>query len=530
MLVGAFAYGRHISSMRMSLTLRQAHMVASGYFPGRGPITFGQEADGDQDSIVPVSTPTGSNTRVSQNTDPSASSDSADDNIDDLLSSDSPMATFQQVYLLLKDQYVEKIPSDIPLAHGAASAMLDSLDDANSRFLEPGERSALEDQAKGIYAGTGIVFTVRRILQNGLTDRQITVIDSLPGSPAQKAGIRTGDVITTVNGHWVIGYDPFAAQAKMLKKLSNDEFDWDKAVDAIDARISEGISLAKAQSLLDTTQTAPVALTIDRPGTAKPIQVSLDCSTPTTVKDVEWRKLDNGQGYIKVNVFDDSTATDLAQAIGSLGTTSGIVLDLRDCPGGMLDPAVSIAHSLSPDAPFGLVIVRDNRAPKTAALGSNSTQSPQDDASSSDPEADVPKMRDFGTRTEVLRDNAAQTAPAVDYSGALAVLVNKGTANTAEMLAAFLRDHRGARIVGVDTFGDAMAQTLFPLTDGSGFTLTTGMLKTGIGKSFNISGLTPDISLKDAGTAGEPGDPGLQRASALLLQVPVASAQIRSQS
>lgn len=492
---------------------------------------FGQEADSDQDSVVPVTTPAGSGTRVSQNTDAPDSSSSSGDNIDDLLSSDSPMATFQQVYLLLKDQYVEKIPSDVPMAHGAASAMLDSLDDANSRFLEPSERSAMEDQAKGIYVGTGLVFTVRRVLKNSLTDRQITVIDALPDSPAAKAGIRTGDVITTVNGHWVIGYDPFAAQAKMLKKLSNDPYDWDKAVDTIDQKISQGISLAKAQSLLDTTQTTPVALTIDRPGTAKPIQVSLDCSTPTTVKDVESHKLDNGQGYVKVNIFDNSTAADLAQAIGSLSGTSGIVLDLRDCPGGMLDPAVAIAHSLAPAAPFGMVVVRDNRAPKVSGLGTNTTQSASDDAGTTDPEADIPKMRDFGTRTEILRDAASsQTAPAVDYSGALVVLVNKGTANTAEMLAAFLRDHRSARIVGSDTFGDAMAQTLFPLSDGSGFTLTTGMLKTDIGKAFNISGLTPDIPLKDAGTAGEPGDPGLERASAVLDQVPVASAQARSQS
>lgn len=498
-------------------------MVASGYFAGRGPIYFNQEADGDQDAVVPVSS---TNVRVSQNTTPSG--DASGDNIDDLLSSDSPMATFQQVYLLLKDQYVEKIPSDRPLSHGAAAAMLDSLDDANSRFVDSDERAALEDQAKGVYSGTGIVFTVRRVSKNSLTDREVTVIDALPGSPAAKAGLQTGDVITSVDGHWIIGYDPFAAQAKALKKLQNDEFDLDKAVDAIDKRISEGISLAKAQSFLDTTQTTPVTLEIRRAGVAKPIEVSLDCATPTTVQDVEWHKLGNGQGYIRVNIFDNSTAADLAQALNSLSSATGVVLDLRNCPGGMLDPAVSIARSLAPSASFGMVIVRDNRAAKTMPLGTNTAQSPADASTETDP--DTPKISDFGTRTETLRTSAAPSAPAISYDGPIVVLVNKGTANTAELLAAFLRDHKGARIVGSATFGDAMAQTLFPLTDGSGFTLTTGMLKTDVGKSFNISGLAPDIALKDAGTAGASDDPGLERASAILGQRPVASANESAQS
>ena len=198
----------------------------------------------------------------------------------DGLGSDSPVATFQQVYQLLKEQYVEGVPSDTPLAYGAAQAMLSSLDDPNSRFLEPTEHAAFELQDQGTYPGSGLAFTVRRVKVNDIDERQITVIDAVPGSPADKAGLRTGDVVTTINGHWVISFDPFAADMKIYKSLQHDEVGLEKAYNATEAKIKDGITLPKAQTLLDTTQTAPLVLVVQAPGQAKPLTVTLDCSKP----------------------------------------------------------------------------------------------------------------------------------------------------------------------------------------------------------------------------------------------------------
>ena len=278
---------------------------------------------------------------------PTASSSSADRQIDDLLNSDSPAATFQQVYLLLKDQYVERIDSDEKMAHGAAATLLASLDEPNSRFLERDERKSLEDESTGLFQGIGASLTVRRVVRDGdLTDRQITVIDALPGTPAAAAGLRTGDVITAVNSHWIIGYDPFAAQAKLFKKLAKDQFDLGKAVDATEKKIQDGYSTSKAQTLLDTSSKDPIVLTVERPGVAQPIQMTLNTSAPTQVKDIESRRLADGNGYIVVNVFSGGTAKDFEDALGGLGAVKGLVVDLRDCSGGLLDQAVIIAKAL----------------------------------------------------------------------------------------------------------------------------------------------------------------------------------------
>jgi carboxyl-terminal processing protease len=136
-------------------------------------------------------------------------------------------------------------------------------------------------------------------------------------------------------------------------------------------------------------------------------------------------------------------------------------------------------------------------------------------------------MQKFGTRTELLKTEQTPVESS-GYQGTIVVLVNKGTANSAELLAAVLHDRRGCRIVGASTFGDAMAQTIFPLSDGSAFTLTTGVLKTDIGRPFNISGLVPDVPLRDAGIADQPNDPGLDRAVALLSLGPLTADQARS--
>ncbi len=419
---------------------------------------------------------------------------SPDQQIDDLLNSDSPTATFQQVYLLLKDQFVDRIDSDQPLAHGAASALLSSLDEPNSRFLEADERKALEEQATGKFEGIGAVFTVRKVTsKDGLVSRNITVIDPLPGSPAFRSGLKTGDVVTNIDKHWIIGYDPFAANAAAFKKLANNQFDLGKAVDATEAKIVDGYALSKAQTILDTASTKPLTLTILRSGSPKPIDITVDGTVPTLVKDVEFRKLDDGNGYVAFNVFTTDTAKNFNDAVTSMGDTKGLVIDLRDCAGGLLDPAVDIAQELAPNASFGEIQVRDSHAPKSEVSTAG-----------------------FATKSQELNETHDASLAPLHYAGPICVLVNHGTANTAELLAAFLHDHLGAKVIGGSTFGDASAQTLFPLSDDSAFTLTTGVLKTDRGLSFNTLGIAPDVVLADPGHAGDDSGTQLAKAEELL--------------
>jgi len=111
----------------------------------------------------------------------------------------------------------------------------------------------------------------------------------------------------------------------------------------------------------------------------------------------------------------------------------------------------------------------------------------------------------------------------VSFHGPISVLVDKGTANTSELLAAFLHDHLGARIVGTSTFGDGLAQSLYPLSDGSAIELTTGVLKTDEGVAFNGSGLAPEYAVADPGHAGDGDtDAGMTKAVELLALGPIS--------
>ncbi len=402
----------------------------------------------------------------------------ADDNIPDdpsggLYSSDSPLVTFQQVYELLKEQYVDKISSDTPLAHGAVSAMVAALDDPNSRFLDASERASVDAESKGDFAGTGIAFTVRKVSVGGLLERQLTVVDAVAGTPAEKAGLQTGDVITDINGHWVVSFDPFQAQEKLFKGLATDPVSFNHAVDATEAKIKTGLTLSAAQTLLDTVQTTPLVLSVSRG--SQTLKVTVDGSKTTTVNSVDSKLLADGNGYVAIHAFTDTTGDDFQKAYTTVSSAPGIVVDLRNCPGGSIDPALAIAHSLSPGEPLGSIVVRDNHGT-------------------------LDKQTGLKVKSETLAYAAdtSTTAPSITYAGHFVVLVNSGTANTAELLASFLRDHLGARIVGSTTFGDGLAQTLFPMSDGSAFTLTTGKVRTSSDLAFASVGIKPDDVLAKA--------------------------------
>jgi carboxyl-terminal processing protease len=411
-----------------------------------------------------------------------AGSDSAigSEQIEDFLNSDSPAATFQQVYMLLKEQYVDRIDSDVLLAHGAAASLITALDDPNSRFMDRAERVAVEAQADGLFQGIGVAVMVRRVQRpDGILDRQLTVVDSLPGSSAQKAGLRTGDIITSINGHWVLSYDPFAEKANDLKKLEDDPYSFNKAVDALEKQETQGYALDKAQAALDVTSATPLILIVHRPGTALPLTLNLDASVPVQVQSVESHRLANGTGYVGINVFTKTTAADFRSSLSQLDGSKGLILDLRDCSGGMLSPGIDIAKSFDPTTKFGSIYLRSDRGSKTVVDG-------------------VP------TEVKPLKDGDSPSVAPVNFKGPITVLVNQGTANTAEMLAAFLHDRIGASIIGSNTFGDATAQTLFPLSDGSAFALTTGVMRTDSDLAFNTRGLMPQYALADPGHAADP--------------------------
>ena len=395
------------------------------------------------------------------------------DSSDDVTGS-GPGATFDNVYRLLKARYVDPLPSDAKFAHGAAAAMVASLQDPNSRFMEAPEVTEIGEEAKGIYHGIGAAFAIKRVphaktadLPAYIEDR-LVIIAPVPGSPAEKAGMMSGDVITTINGGWVYNEKYVYDQTKMLKALQDDAPAFNKTVTALQKKIDGSISLNDAQTKLDDPAAKTITLTVMRAGTTQPLALTLDTSAPTVVSPVSARILPGSIGYIKIAQFTPNADKEFAAALASLGTDpKGLILDLRNTLGGLraqTDVGAAIAARLTAAPVLGYVQTKGKKVEPIALVADSHVTCP------------------------------------------IAVLVNAGTDNTAELLASALQS-KGAKLVGTRTFGDAGDVKLITLRDGSGFTMTIGKLMTATRGQFADVGLKPDVLVPDT-----PGDALLNRA------------------
>ena len=377
----------------------------------------------------------------------------------DFLSDTSPAATFDDVYRLIERNFVDPLPTDTQMAHGAASAMLASLQDPDSRFLEAPEVNELNAEAKGDYRGIGAALAVRHLAHAkagdvpAYTEYRLVVMAPLPGSPAEKAGLMPGDVITTINGQWIYNDSDVYSQTKALKAVQDDPVTFNKMLTALQKKIDGSLSLSQAQTKLDDPVAKTLALTVTRPGLSQPLSVSLDTSAPTVVSPVTARSLPGGIGYIKIAQFTPGADKGFAAALAGFGDSpKGLILDLRDSPGGLLDVGAAIASKLTSAPALGFLETKGKKVQPIA-----------------------------------VTPGTAIVCPIV-------VLVNGGTANTAELLASTLQS-KGAKLVGSTTFGDASDVKLIVLRDGSGFTMTVGKLMTAAQTEFGGSGIKPDVVL-----------------------------------
>ena len=312
----------------------------------------------------------------------------------------------------VKSEYVEPVTED-QLDLAAAEGMVASLD-PHSAFLDAAEYEAMRVSTSGHYSGVG--------LEVAEQDGKVVVVTPIEGSPADKAGVRPGDVLLEIDGR--------AVEATRLE-------------DAIDRM--RGFVGSK------------VHLVMLRAGEPEPLQFEL-ARSDVHVRTVRAEALPGRYGYVRITHFNDTTPRDLGRQLAQLQAAqplAGLVLDLRGNPGGVLESAVGVADDFLDSG----VIVR--------AEG----------------------------RTADSRFEMRASGGDLLHAAPLVVLVDRGSASGAEIVAGALRDHGRATLMGERTFGKGSVQTVVPLRDGLALKLTTSRYFTPSGASIHERGIDPDVSL-----------------------------------
>ncbi len=319
---------------------------------------------------------------------------------------------FTDVLAIVKKSYVEEVDTK-KLIYGAINGMLASLD-PHSSFMPPDVYKEMKIETKGAFGGLGIEITIK--------DGLLTVISPIEDTPAFKAGIKAGDQI--------------------LK---------------IEDKFTKDMSIMDAVKRMRGTKGTKVTITIMREGLDKPKDYTL-VRDVIQVKSVKFKTLDEGYGYIRIAQFQEKTDDDLANALKVLkeqngGNLRGLVLDLRNDPGGLLDQAVKVADHFIDS---GLIVYTEGR------------------------EVD-----------SKMKFSASKKTKEPHYP--IVVLINSGSASASEIVAGALQDHNRAVAMGTQSFGKGSVQTIIPLTDDSGLRLTTARYFTPNGRSIQAKGITPDI-------------------------------------
>jgi carboxyl-terminal processing protease len=323
---------------------------------------------------------------------------------------------FGDVFERVRAEYVEEM-TDEQLIEAAINGMLTSLD-PHSGYLDAKKYRDMQVQTKGEFGGLGIEVT----MEDGL----VKVVSPIDDTPAYRAGIQAGDVITHINSEPVLG-----------------------------------MSLAEAVERMRGPVDTSIALTLRRPGEEGPIDVSM-ARAVITISPVRWRA-EEDIGYIRVTTFNEQTEAKVREALealeGELGDRmKGVVLDLRNNPGGLLEQAVQVSD----------VFLDRGEIVSTRGRRSDSIQR-------------------FNSRQGDLLEGRP-----------MVVLINGGSASASEIVAGALQDHDRAIVMGTPSFGKGSVQTIMPLPGHGAIRLTTARYFTPAGTSIQAKGITPDIEVRQS--------------------------------
>ena len=325
------------------------------------------------------------------------------------------LRTFSEIFGRIKNNYVEPV-EDKELLQNAIRGMLSGLD-PHSTYLDLEDFKNLREGTSGEFGGLGIEVT--------LEDGFVRVVSPIDDTPAAEAGVLAGDLIIR-----------------------------------LDKKPVKGMALREAVDMMRGKPGTDLLITILREGEDKPLNITLTRAI-IKVKSVKHKTLEPGYGYVRISTFQQRTSEGLNKAIEQLkkdnnDKLSGLVLDLRNNPGGLLNAAVDVSDAFITE---GLIVYTDGRVPDS--------------------------KQEFNAKPRDLLEGAP-----------LIVLVNGGSASASEIVAGALQDHHRAVILGSKTFGKGSVQTVMPLTDKTAVKMTTARYFTPSGRSIQAEGIVPDITIE----------------------------------
>lgn len=324
------------------------------------------------------------------------------------------LRAFSEIFGRIKNNYVEPV-EDKELLQNAIRGMLAGLD-PHSSYLDLKDFKELREGTSGEFGGLGIEVTME--------DGFVKVVSPIDDTPAALGGVLAGDLIIRLDDTPV-----------------------------------KGMSLGDAVDIMRGEPGSKLLLTIIREGANKPLKIELTRAV-IKVKSVKQKMLETGYGYIRISTFAERTGSSLKEAISALkvendGDLKGLVLDLRNNPGGLLDAAVEVSDTFITK---GLIVYTEGR------------------------------IKDSSQKFTAKPDDFLKGAP-------LVVLVNGGSASASEIVAGALQDHKRAIILGTKTFGKGSVQTVMPLTNDTAVKMTTARYFTPSGRSIQAEGIVPDIKV-----------------------------------
>jgi len=324
------------------------------------------------------------------------------------------LKTFSEVLDMVEKNYVEPVENS-KLIQGAINGMIKSLD-PHSSFMTPDMYKDLEVETRGSFGGLGIEITILKEV--------LTVVSPIEDTPAYIAGIKAGDQIIRIDG-----------------------------------KTTKDITITEAVKRLRGPRDTKVTITIMREGLAKPKDYVITRSI-IKIRSVKTRVYDDQIGYIRIASFQERTVDDVKKALQEIDTKArplkGLVLDMRNNPGGLLNQSVEVSDLFLKS---GIIVSTRGRS------------------------------KEMESKAMARNDGNEPTCPIV-------ILVNEGTASAAEIVSGALQDNGRALILGAQTFGKGSVQTVIPLEGGSALKLTTAKYYTPNGRSIQAEGITPDIVVK----------------------------------